>query len=310
MLDRLVHVTDAFTWENKVEGIALDGAGGKLESPDACVGTWENRHMPENPVPSWAQFGKYLREARREADLSLDGLGARIPYSASLVSKIERGVRAPNQDIVQALDSVLGTNGELLQAWKDADRARNEPFWFEQAAEYEKQATRICFFHPFVLPGFFQEPEYARLLVAHVDPSDDTRVADGVADARQGWREKLRGARLEVVIPEQVLRAGVGGPEVMRPQMERLVREAADPSATIQVLPADVPDFSWTVGAFRLMYRQYTPFMLCTEHAGGEALSRDKTLIRQLERAFGRLQVWSRSPTDSVDMMVRIKESL
>ncbi len=266
--------------------------------------------MPENPVPAWAQFGKYLREARREADLSLDGLGARVPYSASLISKIERGVRSPNQDIVQALDSALGTNGELLQAWKDADRARNEPFWFEQAAEYEKQATRICFFHPFVLPGFFQEPEYARILVSHADPSADTRAVEGVADARQGWRETLRGAHLEVVIPEQVLRADVGGSEVMRPQLDRLVREAADASATIQVLPVGVPDFSWTVGAFRLMYRQYKPFMLCTEHAGGETLSRDKSLIQQLERAFGRLQVWSQSPVDSVEMMVRIRESL
>lgn len=266
--------------------------------------------MPENPVPAWAQFGKYLREARREADLSLDGLGARVPYSASLISKIERGVRSPNRDIVQALDSALGTNGELLQAWKDADRARNEPFWFEQAAEYEKQATRICFFHPFVLPGFFQEPEYARILVSHVNPYATSSAVESVASVRRAWRERLGDVRLDVVIPERVLRTDVGGPDVMGPQLDRLLEEANHASATIQVLPEDTPDLTWTTGAFRLMYRQYTPFMLCIEHTGGETLSRDKLLIMRLERAFGRLQVWSHPPAASVETMTQIRESL
>ncbi len=234
-------------------------------------------------------------------------------YSATYHSKVERAVRAPKQGIVDAMDTAFSTNGALLRLWRDVERLESGSGWYEQSEEYEKEADEIRFFHPFVIPGFFQTEGYARILISHTVPmANEARIQRTIA-ARQSWRERLQtegSLMLSVVIPELVLTQRVGGSHVMRDQLERLEKEATAEGITIQVLPMGLSDFTWTVGSFRLIYINDRSPLVCSEYTTGEHITDEAPQVRRLEVAYNKLQTWALSPDDSLEKMTEIKEAL
>jgi len=59
------------------------------------------------------QFGSELRRRRIAAELSLSGLSRLVHYDKGHLSKIERGIKQPCQDLAYRCDTVLGASGEL-----------------------------------------------------------------------------------------------------------------------------------------------------------------------------------------------------
>ncbi|WP_116248138.1 helix-turn-helix transcriptional regulator [Nocardiopsis sp. FIRDI 009] len=268
--------------------------------------------MVDRPKPAWVEFGKHVRRLRTQANLSLDRLARLTTYSATYHSKIERAVRVPNVGIVEALDRELGTRGALLRMWRDVARSESGS-WYEQPDEYEKEATEIRFFHPFVLPGFLQTESYARIITSHSVPNIDRESLEKTVGMRQAWRRLLReneDLRLSVVIPEFVLTRLVGGAETMREQLERLIQESQTEGLTLQVLPEGISDFAWTVGAFWLVYIEDQSPIVCTEHCIGGHMTSEARYVRKLESAYNRLQVWALSPNDSLHKIKALRDVL
>ncbi|WP_051385439.1 helix-turn-helix domain-containing protein [Actinokineospora inagensis] len=75
----------------------------------------------------WSEFGRRLREWRRRAGLTQAQLGGRVGYHHSLISKLESGVRVPPADLVDALDRLLGTDGELAALCREPVREPEPP---------------------------------------------------------------------------------------------------------------------------------------------------------------------------------------
>ncbi|WP_050563445.1 helix-turn-helix domain-containing protein [Salinispora mooreana] len=63
------------------------------------------------------QFGQLLRKHREAAGLSLRQLGAMVPCSYSLVSKVERGIQAASEQFARACDAALHAHGVLIDAY-------------------------------------------------------------------------------------------------------------------------------------------------------------------------------------------------
>ncbi|UIX33810.1 DUF5753 domain-containing protein [Streptomyces sp. GQFP] len=94
---------------------------------------------------------------------------------------------------------------------------------------------------PAMIWGTLQTEAYAtvilRKVVAFLDIPDD--VPAGVAKRMERQQVLYDGEhRYDVILGEQALYTNVGGPEVMRGQLERLLREIDLPSLTLGVLPA------------------------------------------------------------------------
>jgi transcriptional regulator with XRE-family HTH domain len=269
--------------------------------------------MVDRTIPTWVEFGKHLRRLRKQQRLSLDQLATLTTYSATYHGKIERAVRLPNHGIVEALDREFSTNGALLRMWRDVTRSESGSGWYEQSEEYEKEADEIRFFHPFVIPGFFQTEDYSRVLISHTVPmANEARIQRTIA-ARKSWRERLStgdSLMLSVVIPELVLTQSVGGSGVMQEQLERLVGEATAEGITIQVLPLGLSDFTWTVGAFRLIYINDRSPLVCAEHTTGEHITDEANHVRELEVSYNKLLTWALPPDVSLAKMIEIKEAL
>jgi transcriptional regulator with XRE-family HTH domain len=190
-------------------------------------------------------FGKALKFHRERAGLSQTELATLSNYSNTVISKIENGDRPPAEGFPTRMDAIpqLGTDGELERLWgwlEDSARHRAYPGWFDRWPDYEKAAIALRTFELVMIPGLLQTDEYARAVlrtrIGDTDEEIDAMV--GARMARQAILRTDRPPTLWAALDEGVLRRPVGGPHVMREQLNRLAEAARLPNIVIQVIPA------------------------------------------------------------------------
>ncbi|MFV8127512.1 helix-turn-helix transcriptional regulator [Streptomyces syringium] len=71
-------------------------------------------------------FGSELRERRRAAGLSLGDLAQRVHIDRSHIHHVESGRRSPTREFAEAVELVLGADGQLMAAFEREDRERRE----------------------------------------------------------------------------------------------------------------------------------------------------------------------------------------
>ena len=192
-------------------------------------------------------FGAELRFYRTQAGLSQTELGTLVNISHDVISKIETGQRAPAADFPPRLDAVpeLDTRGALSRLWnrlRKSARNRAYPGWFDRWPDAEARATALRTFELVVIPGLLQTDQYARAVLRTRIGDTDEQIDEMVAARmdRQAILHKDRPPTMWVVLDEGILRRPVGGPYVMREQLNRLAEAAHWPNVVIQVIPAGV----------------------------------------------------------------------
>ncbi len=120
------------------------------------------------------------------------------------------------------------------------------PSWFQEWLIYEREAKRLRWFEPLLVPGLLQTADYARAVFGTRFGVTGDEIDEQVAARlkRQEIVERDRPAQLWVIIDESVLHRGVGGTFVMREQVRHLIEAAQRPHVSLQVV-------SSTVGAYR-----------------------------------------------------------
>jgi transcriptional regulator with XRE-family HTH domain len=189
-------------------------------------------------------FGKALKFYRERAGLSQTELAALSNYSNTVINKIEKGDRPPAEDFPERMDAIpqLDTRGELSRLWgwlKDSARHRAYPGWFDRWPDFEAAATMLRWYEPLILPGLLQTDQYAHAVFRTRIGDTDEEIDDMVAArlARQTILDKDKPPTLWAVLDEGVLRRPVGGPHIMREQLNRLAEAARRPNIVIQVIP-------------------------------------------------------------------------
>jgi len=107
--------------------------------------------------------------------------------------------------------------------------------------EFESEATAVRTFKIDLVPGLMQTSGYAAAIEAAFLPRASDDVVRQRVEARIRRQERLDGENpihIEAVLSEGALRTQVGGPEVMREQLDRLVELTKLPNVDIQVVPA------------------------------------------------------------------------
>jgi hypothetical protein len=130
------------------------------------------------------------------------------------------------------------------------------PDWFSVYVSLEGAAKLIRAYEPHYVPGLLQTEDYVRTLlrVGFPDASGeelDKRVA--LRMERQALLTRPDDApHLWVVMDETVLRRNVGGRQVMRGQLNRLLRATEQSNVTLQMLPFSAGPHPGTFGHFQL----------------------------------------------------------
>lgn len=202
------------------------------------------------------ELGEALRRLRTHAGYATGkDFADAIGWQSSKVSRIENGRTLPSFTDVDAwLDATDPPPevGERLRddmreirlardAWKrqlrhgHADRQRIE-------ARSEQDAKRITSVEMFLLPGLVQTADYARAVFTMSAAQHNTP-----RDTEDAVRERIRrqdvlydaDKQIELLVHELALRSPLAGPEVMRPQLDRLASLSGMAHVRLGIIPLD-----------------------------------------------------------------------
>ncbi|MEV8638196.1 helix-turn-helix transcriptional regulator [Streptosporangium sp. NPDC051023] len=178
-----------------------------------------------------AIWGRELRHYRKEAGLTQGQLAERIHFSESLISGVETGQLPASPEFAEICDTALETGGALLRLL-DWRKGRVFPAWFGKWRDKEQAAITLRIYQPLVFPGLLQTEAYARVLLRGDEAAVEARLD------RQSilTRENPPPPALRCVIDEAVLYRPMGGSEVMREQLNRLLSEIGS-RLSVQVVP-------------------------------------------------------------------------
>ncbi len=197
-------------------------------------------------------LGRQLQALREQAALSYQQAADAIYASEWTLRRIEAGKGALKPLNVKSLLVAYGVTDvreidAFLALARDASRpgwwhsyGDALPDWFKVAVGLEESASLIRAYEPQVVPGLLQTEAYVRAITAASFPAEkeeDSERRVALRLARQDLLKRPAPPEYWVVLEETVLRRPIGGPDVMRGQVEQLIEYAARPNVTLQVLP-------------------------------------------------------------------------
>ncbi|MEH0417606.1 helix-turn-helix domain-containing protein [Streptomyces sp. B21-083] len=214
-------------------------------------------------------LGRQLEELRTRAGLSFVDAGAAIGVSHSTIRRMEAAkvARLRLPDVEKLLQTYGVTDQQEIDTFLKSVREANKrgwwhnyrdvlPDWFAAYLSLEQAALQIRAYEAQFVPGLFQTADYARALLGAGNPHGSSEATDRRVALRLRRQELLtRPAppRVWIVMDETVLRWPVGGPEVMRAQIDHLIEMNALPHVTLQIMPfGNGPHPAMRAGAFHL----------------------------------------------------------
>ena len=235
------------------------------------------------PSVSRMLVGAQLRRLRIDKGITREQAGEAIRASEWKIHRLENGqVGFKDRDIVDLLRIYGVTDpGEVADFLVLAREANTPgwwhhygdvlPQWYRAYLDLESAARLIRTYEGQLIPGLLQTEDYMRALLGGAQLEDspeevERRVA--LRLARQRLLDRKDAPRLWAVVDEAALRRPVGGPKVMRAQLERLIEAAELPNVILQVLPLGVGAHPALVGAFSMLRfaDQELPDIVYVEH--------------------------------------------
>ena len=227
--------------------------------------------------------GAQLRRLRTEMGLSREKAAEAIRASEWKIHRLENGqVGFKERDIIDLLRLYGVADPDEVAALVALAREANTPGWwqrygdvlpqwFRAYVDLESAATLIRTYEGQFIPGLLQTDDYMRAVIhgAHLDESaEEVGRRVRLRMARQTLLTREHPPRLWAVVDEAALRRPVGGREVMRGQVERLIEAAKLPNVTLQVLGFDSGAHPAMAGSFSVLRfpDQELPDVVYLEH--------------------------------------------
>jgi transcriptional regulator with XRE-family HTH domain len=267
-------------------------------------------------------LGSTLRRLREARGVSMREAGYHIRNTESKISRMETGKVSFKERDVDDLLTLYGVvtvreRDQVLDLVREANtlgwwHAFSEvlPGWFEAYVGLEAAASVVRTYEVQFVPGLLQSAEYMRAVVSTNRSLSAAEVA-GRAELRarrQSVLGRLDAPILWAVLDEAALRRPVGGPAVMRAQVEFLIEQAARPNVTIQLLPYSVGAHAAEGGAFTVLRfaEPELPDVVYLEHLTNAQYIERAEDVEHFSRAMDRISVDALPP----DVTVRALERL
>lgn len=258
-----------------------------------------------------ALFGSRVRRLRTAAGLTQPELGAKVHVVGTRITQIERASGAkPTFALARALDVTLGADDLLVDLWPYVYREAF-PNWSRKFMEYSARAVAIREYAAHVVPGLLQTEDYARALLRVGRTLDSEEQLEERVALRMGRQERLGTPdrpELWAVLDEAVLRRSVGGQEVMREQLARLLGIVTGPHITVQVLPFDQGEHDVLGGSLTVLTMPDGSEIAYTEGAHYGQLIEDPDEVRRFALSYDRLRAAALPPLMSLDMIRSVME--
>jgi transcriptional regulator with XRE-family HTH domain len=274
-----------------------------------------------NPTVLRRQLGAELRRLREATGSTAASAAAKLDWSESKLSRIETAhtsIRNADLDRLFKLYEVSDADRTRLLAL--AGQSRQRAWWevygdslpnaYEAYIGFEAEATGIFTYECQVVPGLLQTAEYAHAVtqIEHAEEPDLVNQRVSVRMARQAVLTREPPPRLWAIIDEAIVRRPIGGEDVMRRQLRRLVEAAELSMITIQILPFDAGAHRGLTGSFVVLEFAGTaehPLVYCEGMTGGVIRSKPEEL-RRYWMSFEALKAASLSEPDSISFITAV----
>lgn len=249
---------------------------------------------PKGPTSRRVHLGKILAQMREERGERIPDVAQALGFSELKMWRFETGrTSLPNPGDLKKLLEHYGVNDletvdKLLEIHRESLR---EGWWVPYNPHFQKgmrdyvgletDATEISAWHPNLIFGLCQTESYARALIESAKSVDETTTEFIETNIELRMKRKQiitvdDPRKLWVIMGEAALRDTIGGPEIMREQLEEILRLANLDHITIQILPSASKGYRVSQNFIILTMEEPLPTMVQADHVNGQAWVTDK----------------------------------
>lgn len=280
--------------------------------------------MPEvrSPTVRRRELGAFLRALRTEQGLTLEQVAMHLLCTPSKVSRMETGRRGITSRDVRDLCDLYGITDRLERdrLMTLAEEGRQQAWWatydlnYDRYVGLEAAALSIRGYQSSVVPALLQTRAYAHALLEGSAQRPTPDVIEQRVDARLIRQRLLRerpAPRFWEVLDEAALHRLVGGPTVMREQLDRLIEACKLTAVTVQVVPFAVGAHSGLESNFKIVdLAPPAPAVVYVEGLTGPQYLERLEDIEAFERVFEQLKKVALKPAHTIELITKIRNSL
>lgn len=281
---------------------------------------------PAAPTVLRMVLGKRLRQLREQAGVSFEEAARAIEVTALTVRRMEKaevGLRIP---YVKELLRTYGVSATEIEDFVSLAREANQPGWwykyrdvlpewFSAYVSLESEAAVIRLYEPQYVPGLLQTQDYAAALMRVGFPNateEDIARRVSLRLRRQDLLAKPEAPAIWAILDETVLRRPVGGPEVMRAQIDRMIEMLASPRVRIQIMRFAAGPHPGAFGPFHYFRFGFSelPDIVYTESlAGSQYVDQPADVVTYLE-VLDRMSVQAEPVSRTRDILAALRKEL
>jgi len=283
--------------------------------------------MADGTTRGKRRLARFIKQLQEKSGLTAEEIARRTRVSRPTVTRLLAGTHLARWPSVSVILDELGAAPEqktfLLQMWEvaDVDNATIEhaaalPVKYRRFRMDELEAHRERALDSTHVHGLLQTAAYAEA-VAHAshrvivgDCWDRTAAAERLT--RQQLLDREEPFEFHALVDEAALRRMVGGPEVMRGQLDHLVEVAARPNVTIQVLPFGIGAYAPLLSALVLLDfpEPDAPCAAYTEELSGLAMLEEQEEVEPLDGIWRDAAASALPPDESVEFIKAVRDTL
>ncbi|MEU8981460.1 helix-turn-helix transcriptional regulator [Streptomyces sp. NPDC048309] len=219
------------------------------------------------PTVGQVVLGRRLLDLRERAGLKREEAARILRVAPATVRRMEMAEVSLKIPYLQLLLKSYGVSDEEAEAFVQLAEEANKPGWwqrfhdilpdwFSMHVSLEGAAALIRSYEPHFVPGLLQTEDYARGVlkagaIGQTRPEDIERHV-ALRMQRQALLTREDAPRIWAVMDETALLRPIGGPEVMRAQIDKLLQVTKLPNVTLQVIPFSSGPHPGTYGPFVL----------------------------------------------------------
>jgi transcriptional regulator with XRE-family HTH domain len=267
-----------------------------------------------SPTLRRRELASRLRELRKESGLTVEDVAGHLLCSSPKVSRIETGTRSPTLRDVRDLCVLYGVGEAEQEHLMILARESKQQGWWQRFDDLglgietliglEIEAKRISLHESSNIPWAFQTEQYARAIIRGILPHIDDHVLGERVTARMTRQELLHAGNpphLWSLIDESAFHRAIGGNQVMREQLSRILEVASAPNVTMQIVPFEAGAHPGLDNTFTLLEFDksiLSPVVFVDNLAGNLYLEREADVERYRE-ALEHLKACALSPANS-----------
>jgi hypothetical protein len=233
-------------------------------------------------------------------------------------------VTATPRDVRDMLE-LYGVVGPQQDSLVQMAREARQKGWWHKYRDYrsdqasyvglEVAADSIRAYEALLIPGLLQITEYARSVIRALNPtasSEEIARRLELRLARQALISEANPPSLWVILDEAVLHRLVGGPGVMREQLNHLVEQAQLPNVTLQVLPNTAGAHPGMDGSFDILGFEEPgdPDVVHIENFTSQLYLERPEEVRRYTLIFDHLRAAALGPDDSSAFLAELAKNI